>query len=531
MSRHVAPSRLADLAAGRLGGAAAARARRHLDACPACHAAWHRVKAARAAFVDLGSAPAPELRWDRVRTQIYREVAWSKGAAGSAGAAGAAGSGASPAAATSRRSWAWRAAPALAVAAAAAAVVWWAPWRAAHPGAPTPAAAHVPVTPPARPEVASPDPSVIPVELAPAPWSAVVTLIEGDAALAPAGASGPGDEEVDPDVIGARAIGAGARLRTGDGRLALQLGPQTVVTLGPRSTLELVRLDAAAVTLAVDGQLDLEVARRAAGQRFVVAAGERSIEVRGTAFRVVHHDGALAVACEHGRVVVQAGDAAVEVGAGQGLTLDADAPVLGRAPRSLGDDELAALVATRAAPVPVWLDADTALRTTAPLAILAPRARAVKVDGVVIGRGPVWMRVSPGRHLVEAELAPGRFSPARWVEVDGTTTRPVTLTAAEPDEPPPVGGPEARRARRAELARALDQGRLRTCVRALDKQGIAAGTHVELEIGVDAAGAIRFLNIADTSLPARAAACVRDAVAAARLGAGVAASWRHRVTF
>lgn len=77
----------------------------------------------------------------------------------------------------------------------------------------------------------------------------------------------------------------------------------------------------------------------------------------------------------------------------------------------------------------------------------------------------------------------------------------------------------------------LDQGRLRTCMRALEKQGLSAGTHVDLEVGVDGNGAIRFLNIADTDLPARTAGCVRDAVAASRLGHGAAATWRHRISF
>ncbi len=507
MKGHIAPHRLADLAAGRIGGRPAARVRVHLDGCVACRATWERVRGARAAFGEIGTAAAPELRWDRVRAQVY----WSLG------------TGSYPVVVAPPSRWPWLAVPALA--AAAAAVLLWSPWS-------SPASAPVPV--PVRsagPALVSPPapplPPPIAVDLAPASIAGVVTLIEGDASLqrTPGAA-----ESVDPDAIGGSAVTAGARLATGDGRVALQLGAGSVITLGARSALSLVRFDEGGVELVVDGQVDIEVSKRSRNQRFAVLAGGRVILVRGTAFRVTHHDGDVAVACEHGRVAVSSGGATVEIGAGQGLALDDAEPLLGRAPHPLGDAELASLVASRAAALPAWTDPATVLRTTAPLAVVAPRARAVRVDGVVIGTGPVWMRVAPGRHLVDAERAPGRFSPARWVEVDGAASRPLVLADATPGGSP-TGPAAGRRARKTELEQALDQSRLRSCVRALEKQGIAAGTHVELEVGVDGAGAIRFLNITNTDLPARAAGCVRDAVAASRLGAGAAASWRHRIRF
>jgi hypothetical protein len=251
--------------------------------------------------------------------------------------------------------------------------------------------------------------------------------------------------------------------------------------------------------------------------------------VRGTAFRVVHRDGAVAVACEHGRVAVTSGDTTVEVGAGQELALGHAEPLLGRAPRPLDDGDLASLVASRVAALPGWTDPATVLRTTRPLAVVAPRARAVRVAGEVVGRGAVWMRVAPGRHFVEAERAPGRFAPGRWEVVDDRASRPIILADGKPD--PTAGNASGRSARKVELARVLDRGRLRTCVREIEKQDLLAGTHVELEIGVDANGAIRFLNIGDTNLPRGAASCIRDAVAASRLGSGAAASWRHRINF
>ncbi|MCA9680056.1 MAG: hypothetical protein KC464_33805, partial [Myxococcales bacterium] len=69
------------------------------------------------------------------------------------------------------------------------------------------------------------------------------------------------------------------------------------------------------------------------------------------------------------------------------------------------------------------------------------------------------------------------------------------------------------------------------CLRGLAKQGLAAGTFVEVEIGVDDTGAVSFLNVGATDLPASTAGCVRDAIARARFPAGPEATWRHRFTF
>jgi hypothetical protein len=508
VSRHVAPHRLADLAAGRLEGRDAARVRVHLDGCEACRGAWDRVRAARSSFADIAGAPPPDLKWDRMRAQVY----WTMG------------SGSFPAVAPPGRlsSRIWLAAPLVAATAVAIAV--WAPWQPSSTKRPEPLAAPAaPVKPSASDAVA---PAAIPVELAPTPLLAVITLIEGDASLV----RGPGAAELaDADEIGAAAIAAGARLATADGRVALQLDAASVVTLGNRSSLVLGRLDEAGVELVVDGQVDIAVTRRAPGQRFTVVAGGRTVEVRGTAFRVVHRDGEVAVSCEHGRVAVSSGDATVEIGAGQALALADAEPLLGRAPRPLGDAELASLQASRAPSLPGWTDPQTVLRTTRPFAVVAPRTRAVRVDGEIVGSGAVWMRVSPGRHEVAAETAPGRFAKGQWVPVGDEPMKPLILAQAKTD---PAGGTAASRsARKTELERAIDRGRVRACVRKIESQGLLADTFVELEIGVDANGAIRFLNIAETDLPPGAASCIRDTVAASRMSTGAAATWRHRINF
>jgi len=73
--------------------------------------------------------------------------------------------------------------------------------------------------------------------------------------------------------------------------------------------------------------------------------------------------------------------------------------------------------------------------------------------------------------------------------------------------------------------------------RVLDRNGggLAISTPVQagwaIPGGVQASGAIRYLNIVDTDLPAHSAACVRDVVSQTRLGDGAQVSWRHRVTF
>ncbi len=502
---HLVPHRLGALAAGRITGRAAGRMRVHLDGCDPCRAAWDRIRGARAGFGELAGASGPDLRWDRMRAQIY----WSIG------------SGAHPVATARRRGWLLG--PVM-VAAAAAALVWLAPWR---DPAPTGPLATAPAAAPDRAAVVAP----IAVELVPAPVLALPTLVEGDVTVRPAGAT---TDLIDPAEIGASPLGTGARLTTANGRAALQLGVASTLTLAPRSSLVLRRFDVAGIELVVEGQIDIEVARRAEGQRFVVVAGGRTIEVRGTAFRVSHRDGQVAVACEHGRVAVTDGASTLELGAGQAVEVSDGDSLLGRAARPLSGAELSALLAARPPALPMWTDPVTVLRTTAPLSVVAPRLRAVRVDGVVVGAGPMWMRVPAGRHLVEAEHAPGRFGAGRWIEVGTAATSPLILTA-EPPASPSVPGPRSsgagRTVRRAELRRALDQGRIGTCVRALAKQGVIAGTHIEFEIGVDGDGALRFLNIADTDLPSRVADCVRDAVAATRLGPGPAASWRHRLSF
>ncbi|HVV83786.1 MAG TPA: FecR domain-containing protein, partial [Kofleriaceae bacterium] len=368
------------------------------------------------------------------------------------------------------------------------------------------------------------------VHAAPRPLTALVTLIEGDVSR------GDGDAIVAPDDVGGKVVAVGDTFATGDGRVALQLGAASTATLGPRSHLHVDRLDSSMIALAVDGRVDVELERRAPDQRFLIVSGDRTVEVRGTAFRVDHAGGSLSVACEHGRVAVTGGGATVEVGAGEGLTVGDGDELLADRVRGLDEAELAALAAARPSPLGLWTDAPTMLATTAPLSLVAPRGRSVKVDGEIVGSGPIWMRKPAGRHLIEAERARGGFGPGRWVVVDERPSAPVILAEATPAGRAAAAAPLASasaavRARKAELERNLDHVRLASCVRTLAKQVALAGTHVDLQLEVDGGGAISFLNIVHSDLPDRPTECVRDAVNAAHFAAGARASWRERISF
>ncbi len=413
------------------------------------------------------------------------------------------------------RRWPWLAAPlGLAVAAAG---VWFALGPA--PRGTLPPVAHAPVAPAAA--VVAPA----------APMTAVVTLVEASGAVVTAG----GASLVGGSAVGAHGLVAGDRITTTDGRVAAQFGPASTITVGPRSSLTLAHFDARAVELVLGerGRVDIEVSHRAAEQRFVVRAGARTVEVRGTAFRVERDGARVAVACEHGRVAVATVDGAdgVELGAGQALAVVDGEPVLARQVRPMSEAELGELIAARPQALPQWTDPETIFRTTAALPLVVPhRPRRDRSTACRPGVGALWRRLPPGRHLVEARGRDGRAA-SQWVELDGATAdRPVALAQAEPALAA-IGTATARRQRLVELSRALDQEQLRGCVRSLAKQGLADGTHVELEVGVQASGAIRYLNIVDTDLPDRVAACVRDVVGQTRLGAGAQVSWRHRVTF
>ena len=151
----------------------------------------------------------------------------------------------------------------------------------------------------------------------------------------------------------------------------------------------------------------------------------------------------------------------------------------------------------------------------------------LRVDGVELGAAPFAVRVAPGRHTVEAADATGRFKRAGWVDV-GTEPRGSPPTIADDAALPPDGA----RVRGKQMHARVDQARLAQCTRALAKQGLT-GAYVQIEIAVDAAGAVSFLNVLDSDLPEQPrAACAtrwprcRSATARRRRGASASRSNR-----
>jgi hypothetical protein len=65
-------------------------------------------------------------------------------------------------------------------------------------------------------------------------------------------------------------------------------------------------------------------------------------------------------------------------------------------------------------------------------------------------------------------------------------------------------------------------------MRSIAKAGLT-GTYVQIEIAVDAQGAVGFLNVIESDLPSATASCVREVLADVRFGHGAAATWRERV--
>jgi hypothetical protein len=350
-----------------------------------------------------------------------------------------------------------------------------------------------------------------PVSVEPAPLIGLVTRASGDVML----------DGVRPPNLFARVLGQGNALATADGRVDVQFGGDSAFALGPMSTIKLRRFDARTIELAIDGTVDIAVAPRGDGQRFLVDAGERVIEVRGTEFRVSHDARATSVACHRGLVVVSDATGVVEVGAARRITLAAGRPVAGEQPVAMSAEDSATFDQAPPLALPLW-DPTALQHSSAPLEIATSGHRGVRVDGVELGLAPLRVRVMPGRHGVEATDGAGRFRRAGWVDV---AAAPRGARFEVPAETPPTGGLIERR---RQLRAGIDRPRLGRCMRSIAKAGLT-GTYVQFEIAVDARGAIGFLNVLDTDLPSATATCVRDVLADVRFGNGAAATWRERM--
>jgi len=475
MSGHVAPHRWADLWAGRVGDPERTVMERHAERCRACARERQRVTRASDSFAAIRTQSSPDVSWDAVRARVHWSVSTQRRAA----------------LRRPRPAYGWLAA-ALATGVAIAMI-----------SGPAPTWSPV-VAPVARHEVRSPP-------VAPAALVGLVSRASGDVMV----------DGVRPADLFARSLTTGSRIATADGRVDIQFGDNSAFALGPRSTIELRRFDAQTIELAVDGTVDVAVAPRAGGQRFLVAAGDHVVEVRGTQFRVTHDGSSTSVACRHGLVAVSDDRGKVLVGAARRVHVASGSPVSSEHVVALSSDELTTLAEATPLALPLW-DPVALAQRSAPLEIATSGRRDVRVDGIELGLAPLRVRVMPGRHTVETADSAGRFRRAGWVDV---AAAPQGVRLDVPAEPPPTSGISERR---RQLRTRIDQPRLGRCMRSIAKAGLT-GTYVQVEIAVDARGAVGFLNVIDSDLPSATASCVREVLAGVRFGAGAAATWREHI--
>ncbi|HEX7699141.1 MAG TPA: FecR domain-containing protein, partial [Kofleriaceae bacterium] len=470
---------------------------RHAATCTKCDRARVRVQRVSDTFPILRHKAPPELGWDSIRARVHWAVSKAKRATGEQPMA--------------HRRWLPILVGAVAVAAGGLGVYWVkgssvAPVVATH--APEPATPVTPVTP-ATPVIA------------------LVSRISGDVMIDGA--------HLDATATFKSPLGTGTVLATGDGRVDLQFGEASAFALGPHSTLELRSFDSDTIELVVDGAVDLEVAPRTKHQRFFVVAGDATVEVRGTRFAVKHDATGTLVSCQHGLVAVRANGATtteLAVGTARKAFVPAGHAITESRAVPLTAEELTTLAVTAPWATPGW-NPDFAARTASLDVVAAAPCRAVRIDGIELGAAPFAMRATPGRHTIEAADSTGRFRRAGWVDVSANApARFEAMPIESPAAAPPngaVGSVSAIATRKRELTTGLDHARLHQCTRRLAKSGLT-DTFVQIEITIDASGAVNVLNIIDTDLPSDTAQCVHDALADVHFAAGSAASWRQKLT-
>jgi hypothetical protein len=481
VSTHVAPHRWADLWAGRVDDEERREMERHATECKACRRVRHRITRASDSFANIRSLALPDVPWDEVRARVHWSVSTERRAA----------------LRQRKPAYGWLAG-ALA-GGVAIALVTGAP-LAGDPAAPAPIS--TPVAVPAA------HPAAVPGE--PVALVGLVSRAAGDVMV----------DGIRPTDLFSRKLARGNLIATGDGRVDVQFADKSAFALGVNSTVELRRFDAELIELAVDGTLDVTVAPRAAGQRFIVHAGAREIEVRGTQFRVIHDAGGVTtVACRHGLVTVSDRAGKVEVSDAHRVRVVGGEAVASEHVVALSSEELTGLAQATPLTLPLW---ESLEHSSAPLEIATSGRRDVRVDGIELGLAPLRVRVMPGRHTVEAADGAGRFRRAGWVDVAAAPTGSRLEVPAEP----PVAGAIA--ARDHELRAHLDHPRLARCMRSIAKAGLT-GSYVQIELAVDPDGAIGYLNVIDTDLPSATATCVREVLADVHFAAGASATWRERI--
>jgi ferric-dicitrate binding protein FerR (iron transport regulator) len=383
MSReHILPDRWAELRAGGLDAVETARIEAHTADCGRCQKTRERVFAATGAMEELRQAQAPELNWDLlgarlswvVSSELRRHEREQE----------------------HRRGWARRLFPVAlggAVFAAALAAVLFLSKGGITPKrevASVPRAVAVPV---------SPAPAIVPTPTV--SLEGVITMLQGEVTL-----------DGSPATLDS-SIRSRSTLQTGEGTVAVQFGDKSGFLVERRSSVIVRTFDEGEVSLEVSGAVAMDVTKRRPDQRLQIVAGTRTVEVRGTVFRVENRNEALDVIVTRGRVAVLEGGDSVEVPAAERLSLAAGAPLGSVRPRRMLDAEAADMTDRVRIPfVPAWASAAQARAASLPMQVVAaPRAR-VRVDGEDVAAGSFLLRAMPGRHLVQL----GAMS--RWVAVE-----------------------------------------------------------------------------------------------------------------
>jgi hypothetical protein len=484
VSAHIAPHRWADAFAGKLADEQVAQMDAHAEACPRCARARERVRGASQSFPALRAQSAPELQWDTVRARVHWSVSSEKRA--------------------SRRSsgrtrvLAFAGLGALAAGGIAVAVL--APFGADSPSRAQQTAQRDPAT-----TIIS---SHAPAAVAPTALAAIVVRETGEQRYA-----------FD------KLFTAGDVVTTHDARLDLQFDEASALSLGPRTILSVRRLDSEQIELYLQqGSLDVTVTKRSPDQRFLVSmVTGRTVEVRGTQFRVVEAGTTSRVECAHGKVALRDGSGEVEIAGARKVELGTQAQVANVRPTELSADELKVLVDATPLTMPMWPGAAQLAQQSGALEIASEAVRPVRVDGVELGAAPLRVRVMPGRHTVETADRAGRFRRSGWV--DASAGRPARLDVRADEPETPNTGIATRK---QQLLANLDRARVASCTRAIAKAGVT-DTYVRIEIAIDATGAVQFLNVIDTDLPSTTASCVREAIADVHFAPGPAATFRLKL--
>jgi hypothetical protein len=476
---HFPPHRWADLWAGRVGDPERTEMERHAQTCRSCQRSRQRVSRASDTFATIRTQSAPDVLWDAVRARVHWSVSTERRASLQ----------------KPRPAYGWLIG-ATAVGATVALLVGRTP-------EPAPMVAPVAVRTEPVPAAAAPDALI-----------GLVNRASGDVMI----------NGIRPADLFARKLAPGTTIATGDGRVDIQFADNSAFALAPKSTLELRAFDSRTIELVIDGTVDVVVAPRASNQRFVVVAGDQRVEVRGTQFRVSHDAGSTSVACRHGLVAVSDATGTVEVATARRVQVAHGAALAADRVVALSSEELTQLAQATPLALPLW-DPAALVERSAPLEVATSGRRDVRVDGVELGLAPLQVRVMPGRHTVEAADGAGRFRRAGWIDV---AAAPHGVRLDVPAEPPPTGGTSGISERRRQLRAKIDRPQFARCMRSIAKAGLT-GTYVQIELAVDAQGAIGFLNVIDTDLPAATASCIREVLTDVRFGPGAPATWRERV--